>query len=321
MALLVLLLFLFLFFREKSPEDDFFLEKYANADAKFFGDLIVTSVEEKIVLLDFQGNAVKTYEDTKASWFYTYPEENRILYSNHDQQVHLMTLDEELEVQEDRILFQTDLLAIDPTICKVEDTYLVTYTTIDGIINNPDPQGENGTYTVELFASKDLEQWQHRATITSQKQNIEDIDLLYPEDGKGCLYLFYEKELCDKGVSQILMRKSLDQGVTWSEETEILPAVADNEMACILPWGEGYRMYYSSDYSCVGESYNGASIYYAQLDQDLLPVSTYEKVQIHDNQGIRLYEVCEKQGKRYFLFSHNFITEKDFVLRSTEIEK
>ena len=130
------------------------------------------------------------------------------------------------------------------------------------------------------------------------------------------LYCFYEKENYDKGPSAICMRYSTDAGITWSEEKILIENVADNEMACILPEYEGWRLYYSSDYACVGESYNGASAYYADFDADFEPLSTYQKVDMHDNQGVRLYEVKEQDGRLYFMFSHNYSTDKDFVLRS-----
>ena len=39
---------------------------------------------------------------------------------------------------------------------------------------------------------------------------------------------------------------------------------------------------------------------------------------MHDNHGVRLYEVKMFEEKLYFMFSHNYSTDKDFVLRSAE---
>ncbi|MGN0334333.1 MAG: hypothetical protein ACI4DV_01545 [Lachnospiraceae bacterium] len=313
MALLVLLFATGVYFLFFSRTDEFYLSKYANADAKFYGDHLITSVDEKIRVLDLQGNLLKTYDDLKASWIYVYEEEGLIIYSNHDYEIHLLKLDEQMDIVYDRVIFRTELLAIDPTVCKVEDTYLVSYTTIEGTINNPEPDGDNGRYTLELFASEDLENWEYRTAIVSEKQDIEDIDMLYDE---GVLYCIYEKEDYDKGPSEICVKASEDAGVTWSEETVLIENTADNEPACILKTENGYRLYYSSDYACVGESYNGASAYYADLSRSFEVLSSYVRVDMKDNYGVRLYEVKELDGRLYLMFAHNFMTDKDFVLRS-----
>lgn len=318
LALLVLLFAVGLFFCFFCDKYEFYLEKYANADAKFYKEYIITSVDEGIQVLDFQGNPVKSYDDLKASWLYTFPEEGLVVYSNHDNETHLMRLDENMELISDEVILTTDLLAIDPTICKVEDTYLVTHTTIEGTINNPDPEGDNGIYTLELFASKDLENWEHRCTVISEKQDIEDIDLLYEND---ILYCIYEKEDYDKGPSKICMKSSADQGITWSEEKILIDNGGDNEPACILKEAEGFRLFYSSDAACKGESYNGASVYSALFDDDFrLLGEAEEKLSMEDNYGIRLYEVQKSENALYLMYAHNFMTDKDFVLQKVEID-
>lgn len=319
LALLVLLFAVCIYFACFQERNGFFLKKYANADAKFYNEYIITSVDEGVYILDFDGNVVKSYEGLKASWIYAYPEEGLVVYSNHDNETHLLRLDENMDMISDEVILTSELLAIDPTICKVENTYLVTHTTIEGTINNPDPNGDNGVYSLELYASKDLIKWEHRTTITSQKQDIEDIDMMLDNkqlnDGTR-VYCFYEKENYDKGPSAICMRYSTDAGYTWSDEKILIENVADNEMACILPEYEGWRLYYSSDYECVGQSYNGASAYYADFDADFEKLSDYQKVDMHDNQSVRLYEVKEQNNRLYFMFSHNYSTDKDFVLRN-----
>ena len=293
------------------------MEKYANADAKFYNDHIITSVDEGVYMLDFDGNVVKSYEGLKASWMYAYPEEGLVVYSNHDNETHLLKLDENMDMISDEVILTSELLAIDPTICKAGDTYLVTHTTIEGTINNPDPNGDNGIYSLELFVSKDLKNWEHRATITSQKQDIEDIDMMYVNDQ---LYCFYEKENYDKGPSAICMSKSVDDGISWSEEHVLIENIADNEMACILPEGNGWRLYYSSDYERAGESYNGASAYYADFDENFLALNTYQKIDMRGNLGVRLYEVKKCKEDLYLIFAKNYSTDKDFVMCKIEIE-
>lgn len=318
MALLVLLFAVGVYFLRFYNSDEFYLKKYANADAKFYNDYIITSVDEGIQMLDFHGKVIKSYEGLKASWIYTYPEEGLVVYSNHDNETHLLRLDEKMDMVSDEIILTTELLAIDPTICKAGDTYLVTHTTIEGTINNPDPNGENGLYTLELYASKDLETFEHRTTIVSEKYDIEDIDLLYDND---TLYCIYEKENYDKGPSKICMRASKDAGITWSDEQILVDNGGDNEPACILIEEDGYRLFYSSDQACIGESYNGASAYSALLDRNFQHLQEYdEKVDMKDNKGVRLYEVKRTADKLYLMFAHNYMTDKDFVLRSVETD-
>ena len=314
LALLVLLFAVGVYFVFFHNPDEFFLKKYANADAKFYNDYIITSVDEGVFMLDFNGNVVKSYEGLKASWMYVYPEEGLVVYSNHDNETHLLRLDENMDMISDEVILTSELLAIDPTICKVGDTYLVTHTTIEGTINNPDPNGDNGIYSLELFSSKDLKNWEHRTTIVFEKQDIEDIDVMFFENK---LYCIYEKENYDKGPSKICMRLSEDAGHTWSEEQVLIDNGGDNEFSCILKEYDGWRIYYSSDKENPGESYNGASAYSAFFDADFVHLSEYdEKIDMKDNMGIRLYEVKEVGDKLYLMFAHNYMTDKDFVLRS-----
>ncbi len=319
MALLVLLFAVGVFWGCFSGSEGFFLEKYANADAKFYNDHIITSVDEGVFMLDFEGNVVKSYEGLKASWMYAYPEEGLVVYSNHDNETHLLKLDENMDRISDEIILTTDLLAIDPTICKAGDTYLVTHTTIEGTINNPDPNGDNGIYSLELYVSEDLKNWEHRTTITSQKQDIEDIDLLYDEN---TLYCIYEKENYDKGPSKICMRYSEDAGISWSEEKILLDNGGDNEFSCILQEYDGWRLYYSSDKENPGASYNGASAYSAFFDADFMHMQALdEKVDMKDNMSVRLYEVKQTEDKLYLMYAKDYMTDKDFVLKSIKYEK
>ena len=314
LALLVLLFAVGVYFVFFYKTDGFFLEKYANADAKFYNDYIITSVDEGVYMLDFEGNVVKSYKGLKASWMYAYPEEGLVVYSNHDNETHLLSLDENMEMISDEVILTSELLAIDPTICKVGDMYLVTHTTIEGTINNPDPNGDNGIYSLELYASKDLKEWEHRTTITSQKQDIEDIDMLYDEE---TLYCIYEKENYDKGPSKICLKFSEDEGKSWSKEKILIDNGGDNEFSCILPEYDGWRLYYSSDKENPGASYNGASAYTAFFDADFKYIPELdEKVEMKDNLSVRLYEVKQTEDKLYLMYAHDYMTDKDFVLKS-----
>ena len=316
MALLVLLFAVGVYFICFYESDGFFLEKYANADAKFYNDYIITSVDEGVYMLDFDGNVVKSYEGLKASWMYAYPAEGLIVYSNHDNETHLLRLDENMDMISDEIILTSELLAIDPTICKDGDTYFVTHTTIEGTINNPNPDGDNGVYSLELYVSKDLENWEYQTTITSQKQDVEDVDMVY--DG-GTLYCIYEKENYDKGPSKICMKYSDDAGLNWSDEKILIENGGDNEFSCILPENDGWRIYYSSDKENPGASYNGASAYTAFFDADFNYISEKDvKVNMKDNLSVRLYEVKNVNGRFYLMYAHDYMTHKDFVLESVK---
>ena len=319
MALLVLLFAVLAFLKLFGASDEFYLEKYANADAKFYNNHILTSVDETIYMLNFKGEVVKSYDGLKASWLYTCAEEGLVVYSNHKNETHLLRLDEEMNQILDQVILKTDLLAIDPTICKVGDTYLVTHTTIEGTINNPTPDGDNGIYTLQLYASDDLETFEHRTTIISEKHDIEDIDMMYHE---GILYCIYEKENYDKGPSKICMRMSTDEGITWSEEQILVENGGDNEPSCMIREYDGWRLFYSSDKEQPGISYNGAFAYSAYFDADFMHMEEADqKISTKHQAGVRLYEVKDTEEQLYLMYAGNYMTDKDFVLEMIENKK
>lgn len=304
-------------------EQGFTLLEYHNADAKFLGDNVITSVDEGIQILDLTGKVIKQYEGLSASWLYTQEADDGkvwvVAYSNHNMETHILKLkaSEDLELLEDQKILTTEQLAIDPILCRGEDEWLLTHTLIDGTINNPDPNGDNGVYTVRLYRSKDLKEWEYVTDIISKKKNLEDGDLRLVD---GVLYYFFEMEEYDKGPSAICVMSSTDQGETWSEPKELLPPTADQEMASCERTQEGWRLYISSDQDCIGESYQGASVYYADYTEDFLPVEGLKRSSMPENQSVRLYEVKEIQGQLYFLFARNFLTDCDLLLRTLEKE-
>lgn len=310
-----------------TQENGFTLPGYHNADAKFLGDHMITSVGEGIQILDLAGNVVNQYDGLSASWIYVQEGESDrgfdcplVVYSNHEKETHILELaaSKDFGLLEDRTVLTTDTLAIDPILLADGDTWYLAHTLIDGTINNPDPQGENGVYTVKLYRSEDLEAWEYVTDIISRKQNVEDGDLRCVD---GTLYYFFEMEQYDKGPSAICVMSSEDEGRTWSEPQELLPAAADNEMASCEPTGDGWRLYVSSDYACMGESYQGASVYYADYTKDFQPIRTYQLSAMPDNRSVRLYEVKEIGGQLHFLFARNFLTDCDLLLRTLEQEQ
>ncbi len=303
-----------------AAENGFTLEQYHNADAKFIGDGIITSVDEGIRILDLKGCEIQSYDGLSASWLYVQEGDSGewdVAYSNHANETHILRLSSEYEMLEDQRVLATDTLAIDPILVRVDDGWLLTHTTIEGTINNPDPDGENGVYTVKLYRSEDLDHWEYVTDVIRGDQNLEDGDIRYVD---GTLYYFFEMENYDKGPSAICAMTSKDGGKTWSQVKELLPAVADNEMANCEPTDTGWRLYVSSDYACVGESYQGASVYYADYTPELDPVQTYKRSRMPDNEAVRLYDVKETDGQIYFLFARNFLTDCDLLLRKIEEE-
>jgi hypothetical protein len=306
---------------EQENANGFTLEEYHNADAKFVGDQIITSVDEGIQLLDLNGQVQRTFDGLSASWIYVEASTDTIAYSNHENETHILRLPEEADGEvTDTLAVSTDLLAIDPILVKTEDGWLLTHTTIDGTINNPSPDGDNGIYTVKLYRSEDLEQWEFVTDIISRKQNLEDGDIRYVD---GVLYYFFEMEDYDKGPSKICVKTSEDLGLTWSEEKVLLPNIADNEMASCEPTDTGWRLYVSSDKDCAGESYQGAKVYYSDYTPDFEPIQTYQLSAMPDNESVRLYEAREEKdtGQMQFLFARNFLTDCDLLFRTIEKEE
>lgn len=315
------------FGRPGVKENGFTLEQYRNADAKFAGGEIVTSVDEGIRILNMEGQELARYEGLSASWLYAAdirPEDGKetgekvIAFSNHANETHIMRLSEENELLFEKTVLYTDTLAIDPILVRTKDGWLLTHTTIEGTINNPDPEGGNGLYTVKLYRSKDLAEWEFVTDIISRKKNLEDGDIRFID---GTLYYFFEMEEYDKGPSSICVMVSEDGGETWGDMKQLLPASADNEMASCERTDTGWRLYVSSDYACIGESYQGASVYYADYTEDFEAVSTYCLSSMPDNRAVRLYEAKEIDGQVCFLFARNFLTDCDLLLRTIEKEE
>ncbi len=180
-----------------------------------------------------------------------------VAYSNHANETHILRIAEDGGLLSDVKALTTERLAIDPILVRTEDGWLLAHTEIEGTINNPDPSGDNGIYTVKLYRSEDLEKWDFAGDMISRKQNLEDGDIRCAD---GRLYYFFEMEEYDKGPSAICVMWSEDQGETWSEPLELLAPQADHEMASCERTADGWELYVSCDYACVGESYQGASV-------------------------------------------------------------
>ena len=76
-------------------------------------------------------------------------------------------------------------------------------------------------------------------------------------------------------------------------------------------------MYYSNDQKHPGESYNGAAAYTAALDSAFSLLSVDLPVDLQEEGGILLYEVQKKNGKDYFLYAKNYLTDNHLILKQT----
>ncbi len=190
-------------------------------------------------------------------------------------------------------------LLIDPTLIKVEDTYLITYTQIKGNINNGDTLRPNGHYEVILMESNDLINWKKVSSIVSESTNIED-GFIYFDGEKNSLFFLYEEEVFDKKNSSIKIKKSNDRGEIWGESITLLNASADQEPAAIFNCNEKNYLFYSSDLDDVGTSYYGAKGYISSFSNlNFTPEQINVSLRLDDS--IVLYDVILNNNKLHFL--------------------
>lgn len=285
--------------------------EFRSGDAKFFGDRIVTSKDESLCLLDFSGKITNQYTDVPSAWVGVDPEDKLIVVGNWNYEINLIQLDDKLNRIQEYNILRSDNLHIDPAICKIDNAYYVTATEIEGNINNDDPNAENGIYTLHCFRSDNLKDWEPLPDIVSVQANIEDIDLICHE---GRLYVCYEKEVLDKGRSEINLRYSDDLGASWSDEVNLLPADCDHEPVRLIPEGDGFRLLYSSDKDHPGKSYAGGQIYYAIFDQEYRLIVKDMKIETNTDEGLLWYDYAEYDDGDYYLFAGDYLDTNDLIL-------
>ena len=283
-----------------------------NGDAKFYDDYILTTLSGNLVIYDQKGNEVKSFSDIRANWIYCQPEDHLIVYANTNKQVGILLLDDNLDILFNKIVMETPNLQIDPTIVKVDETYYMTVTEIDGTVNNADPNAENGTYTLHLYKSDNLTDWELAQDIIPAQNNIEDVDLFYDNDR---FYVTFEKETVDKGDSSIhvaILDRSLNSSLTTIYQ--LLDANCDHEPATIVKCRSGYRLYYSCDKNYHGESYAGAQIFYADYDKNWNPIRIDQEVHTQTTKGILLYDVKKTKKGELYLYSQNYSTDCNMII-------
>ncbi|ALU13515.1 hypothetical protein ACH52_0686 [Eubacterium limosum] len=293
------------------------LQNFGSGDAKLGpNNQIFASKNGELVAVDPQSKTEKQF-DIQSNWIDCLNDENIIIYSNGNRQTKICQFDENNNIIFDNLIVDDGFLHIDPAITKVDNTYYITTTKIIGNVNVADPNMENGEYTLQLYKSINLSDWEYVTDILSYKSNIEDVDLI---DDDNCLRLTFEKETYDKGKSAIYQIESSDRGFTWENEKELISCNADNEPATFRKNNKTneYELYYSSDIETPGESYSGASIYLTKFDNQLNFVST-EKIKTNPERNILLYEVSEKKDHLLLLFAYDYLGKNDLYIQELNL--
>ncbi len=283
-----------------------------NGDAKFFNNSIITSLNGSLTIYDINGSMVASYPDVMTNWIDGLADEGIIVYGNGNKQIGIVQLDDDFKLLSNEIIMETDNLQIDPTIIKVQDTYYITVTEIEGTVNNADINSENGIYTVHLYQSTDLSNWQYVTDVVTANNNIEDIDVRFWNDR---FVVLYEKENVDKGDSAIYVTISTDDtGKQFGEEKELISANCYHEPASIEQTTAGYRLYYSCDKDNRGTSYQGASAYYADFDENWNLKDKDKRLYTQFSDGILLYDVQYTQKGIRLLYARNYLTDCDMIV-------
>ena len=253
---------------------------------------------------DFNSSFKSTSPNIQSNWLAVIEDKGSILCitaSFSDRSLRLYKIDmQSLNVNLLGVVHQYDgELLIDPTFVKVDDTYLITYTKINGNINNGDITKPNGHYEVILLESNDLISWKEVSSIVNEDTNIED-GFLYFDRENNSLFFLYEEEVYDKKNSSIKIKKSIDRGENWGESIILLSASADQEPAAIFYCNEQNYLFYSSDLDNKGASYYGAKGYVSSFN-NLNFTPEQVNISLRLDTGIILYDVILNNNKLYFL--------------------
>lgn len=131
---------------------------------------------------------------------------------------------------------------------------------------------------------------------------------------EGRIYVCYEKEVLDKGLSEINFKYSDDLGASWSEEINLLPAECDQEPVSFIPEENGFRLLYSSDKENPGRSYMGGCIYYARFDKDYRMTEKDIKMETKTKEGLLWYDYAEYNDGDYYLFAGDYLDTNGLIL-------
>lgn len=290
-----------------SVENVLTVETLHNGDAKFAGDWIVTNVDGSLNVLDLEGG--RREYDVRCNWIDTLGDDV-LVYGNGEKEIGIVTFDDQMNVEEQYVLWSGERLMIDPAILSVGADYWLTVTEIEGAVNNAEKEGENGRYTIRLYRSRNLKDWEYVTDVASCENNLEDVKLFDQGAGLGVLY---EKETVDKGDSGIYVRVMPyprdGESSAFGEERELLEPDCDHEPAGLLKQGDGYVLFYSCDRENRGASYQGSSVYYARYDLDFRAERKDVKVEVPGEDGQLLYDVRWTSEGVDYLTSVNYLTD------------
>lgn len=294
--------------RAGKPDNVLLIRELHNGDAKFYKEQIITTLNEHLTMIDKQSGDIHTYEQIQASWIDSIEDEGIIVYGNFQNEIGIARLNENNEITENSVILHSENLLIDPTISKLDGTYYLTDIEIVGNVNNSDPEVKNGQYTIHLYRSADLKEWEFVSDVVAEPTNLEDVDVILTSDR---IMVFYEKEVFDMQASGIYCRISEDGGQNWSEPIELLAQCCDQEPAAVVKTENGYKLFYSSDAMANGKSYMGAKAYYALYDQDLQLLEKDVRIPLTVKKGIVLYDVYQESGKWQYLYNKDCLTDCD----------
>jgi hypothetical protein len=197
-------------------------------------------------------------------------------------------------------------LKIDPALAVTPLGYFAAYTQITGAVNNADPAGENGEYSVVLYRSGDLRSWTYVSTIVRARNNIEDGRLLF-DGADSRLYYLFEREIVDRGRSSIEATYSDDLGNHWAASATLLEAKADQEPGHFARNGDRFSLYYSSDIDNKGVgSYEHARVKKAVCSQTL--VCPQKDLDAAGVSAALLMDVLPGDRGEYYLFIEHYLT-------------
>ena len=296
-------------------------------DAKLLdNNYLLTVRERRLVGIDLASGEVTQY-DISADWLDIDQASRTVIYSNADFELGAACFDEDREITYNEIIYansQSDYM-IDPAVEKIGDTYYISMTFVDGLLNNDNPEKSGGKYTIRFYSTKDLKTLTYLSEVTSENRNLEDVKL--GADGSS-IYMVFEKETVDKSNSAIIFSRSEDLGQTWSTPAILLDSTADHEPAGFVKTEDGWDLYYSMDRDNPGKSYNGSSAYRARLSEHMEILAIDEKVilayqgdestdpgeEFLQKGGILLYDVEQFGDEIYFAYAENYLTDDNLCV-------
>lgn len=283
-----------------------------------------------------------------------------IVYCNGARTNGVVTLDDDYNIISNISLPECPNLTTDPTITEFNGSFYITVTEIEGTVNNDNPDAENGHYTIHMYRTDNLTDFEYIGDVCEDDHNLEDVVVLV---NNNRMYVVFEREIADKKDSGIYIKSSSD-GINWSDETELLPQECDHEVAKIFSENvnvnatsvseytsnttgsdtasvstdttdtsdtttanisdttdsstssAAWTLFYSCDTENRGDSYMGASAYYAKYDKDFNCIEKDVKIDTQSTTGILLYDVIEEDEQTYLLYAKNYLSDNDLVVEN-----